>query len=332
MIEFVVQRFLHMILVLAVVSVVSFIIIELPPGDYLTTLRLQLEEQQVSQEQIDGTLRLYQDRYALDQPWLVRYWRWISGILTGDLGYSMMMGNRVDVLLGDRLFLTMAISITTLIFTMVVAIPIGMLSAIRQYSMWDYLFTLVGFVGLATPNFLLALLFIFISVTVFDSTSVAGLFSPEYVFAPWSFAKVLDLYNHIWVVVVIVGTSGTAGMIRIVRTKMLDVLNEPYTDTARMKGLSNARIYFKHALRVAINPVVSSVGLSFPNIISGSAIVAVVLTLPTVGPLLLNALMAEDMYLAATILLLLTVALVIGNFLADLTLAWLDPRIRYGGQ
>lgn len=328
--EFVFQRFLQALVVLVVVSIISFIIIELPPGDFLTTLQNQLVDQQASQAQIDSTLRLYRDRYALDQPIYVRYWRWISSIVSGDLGYSMLMANRIDVLIGDRLLLTMIISITTLLFTMVVAIPIGMLSAIRQYSTWDYLFTFVGFVGLATPNFLLALLFLFFSVTVFGSSSVAGLFSPEYVFAPWSPAKVLDLFSHIWIVVIIVGTSGTAGMIRVVRTKMLDVLHEPYMDTARMKGISDTRLYFRHALRVAINPVISGIGLSFPNIISGSAIVSLVLTLPMVGPLLLQALLAEDMYLASTILLLLTVALVIGNFLADLTLAWLDPRIRYG--
>ncbi len=327
--RYLVQRFSQMLLVLSVVSLVSFLIIELPPGDFLTTLQVQLEEQQLSQEQIDGMLKLYRDRYALDQPWYVRYWRWISSIVKGDLGYSMLMNNRIDVLIGDRFLLTVTISITTLFFTMVVAIPIGMLSAIKRYSVWDFIFTFVGFIGLATPNFLLALIMIFLSVTVLDVSSVAGLFSPEQVFEPWSLPKVLDLFQHMWLVVIIVGTAGTAGTIRVVRTKMLDVLNEPYTDTARMKGISMMRVYFVHALRVAINPVISSVGLSFPTIISGSVIVAMVLTLPTIGPLLLRAVMAEDMYLASTLLLLLTFMLVIGNFLADLSLALLDPRIRH---
>ncbi len=326
-----IQRFAQMILVLAVVSLVSFVIIELPPGDFLTTLQFQLEEQQVSQEQIDGMLLLYTDLYGLDKPWYIRYWRWISSILTGDLGYSMLMSNKVSVLIGDRFFLTVIISISTLIFTMIVAVPIGMISAIKRYTIWDFIFTFVGFIGLATPNFLLALIMIFFSVTVLNASNVAGLFSPEYVFEPWSLAKAMDLFKHMWLVVIIVGTAGTAGMIRVVRTKMLDVLNEPYTDTARMKGISMMRLYFVHALRVAINPVISSVGLSFPSIISGSVIVAMVLTLPTIGPLLLSAVMTEDMYLASTLLVLLTFMLVIGNFLADLCLAWLDPRIRYEG-
>ena len=223
----------------------------------------------------------------------------------------------------------MIVSITTLFISMAVAVPIGMLSAIRQYTFWDYLFTIFGFIGLATPNFLLALLLMFVSISIFGSSSVGGLFSAEYVFAPWSWAKVVDLYQHIWLAIVIIGASGTAGMIRVMRAKMLDVLNEPYMDTARMKGISSAQLYFKHGLRVAVNPIISSVGMQFPSIISGSIIVAMVLTLPMIGPLLLSALMTEDMYLACTILLLLTTALVIGNLFSDLMLAWLDPRIRY---
>lgn len=328
--KYILRRFFQMVLVLFVVSIVSFIAIELPPGDYLTILQAQLEEQQVTREQIEGTLKAMKERFSLDQPSYVRYFRWIAGVMQGDFGYSFFMRDKVGKLIGRRIVLTMVISILTLIFTLTVAIPIGVYSAVHQYSASDYFFTFLGFIGLAIPNFLLALVVLFIAVVVFGATNIGGLFSPEYILVSWSVPKVIDLLKHLWLPVLIVGTAGTAATTRVVRAKMLDTLGEPYIQTARMKGISERRVILKHALRVAINPVITGVGLSFPSIISGATITAVVLTLPTTGPLLLRALMAEDMYLACSMLLLLTFALVIGNFLADLTLAWLDPRISYG--
>ena len=326
--QFIIRRLLNMLLVLLLSSIISFIAVELPPGDYASVLRGQLQAERIPPAQIEAQVRPIIERFALNKPLPVRFWRWFSSIITFDFGYSMVMNQSIADLLSERLLLTMVVSLSTLIFIMTVGIAIGMFSAVKQYSGWDYLFTVVGFIGMATPNFLLALIILFVSVMVFGSTSVGGLFSAEYLFAPWSLAKLLDFLKHIWVVVVIIGTAGTAGTIRVMRSQMLDVLSEPYIDTARMKGLSSAQVYFKHGLRVAINPIISSIGLSFPGIISGATIVSLVLLLPLIGPLLLNALMSEDMYLASTIIVLLTFALVIGNFLADLTLAWLDPRIR----
>ena len=326
--QFIIRRLLNMLLVLLLSSIISFIAVELPPGDYASVLRGQLQAERIPPAQIEAQVRPIIERFALNKPLPVRFWRWLSSIITFDFGYSMVMNQSIADLLSERLLLTMVVSLSTLIFIMTVGIAIGMFSAVKQYSGWDYLFTVVGFIGMATPNFLLALIILFVSVMVFGSTSVGGLFSAEYLFAPWSLAKLLDFLKHIWVVVVIIGTAGTAGTIRVMRSQMLDVLSEPYIDTARMKGLSSAQVYFKHGLRVAINPIISSIGLSFPGIISGATIVSLVLLLPLIGPLLLNALMSEDMYLASTIIVLLTFALVIGNFLADLTLAWLDPRIR----
>jgi peptide/nickel transport system permease protein len=320
-----------MVLVLIIVSMVSFIIIELPPGDYLTRLRAQLEQEQaLTEEQIRGQLAFINERYGISDPFHIRYWRWISGILQGDLGYSFAYGRDIATLIGSRFFLTIVISSFTVVFTFVVAVPIGVYSAVRQYSMGDYIATVIGFVGLATPNFLLALILQFVSVFVFGAVSVGGLFSPRYITAAWSWAKIVDLLKHMWLPVVIIGTAGTAGMIRVVRGQMLNILGEPYIATALMKGVSRRRVVVKHALRSALNPVVSSLGMSLPRIISGATVTGIVLNLPTTGPLLIGSLLQEDMYLACTILMMLTGALVVGNFLADLVLAWLDPRIRYG--
>ena len=245
------------------------------------------------------------------------------------MGYSMQHNRPASELMGERLSLTIWISVATLVFMFIIAVPIGMLSAIKQYSGWDHSFTFLALLGVSVPSFITALVFLLLSVTLLGATTVAGLFSPEYVTAKWSWAKLVDMLKHVWIILFIVGLGDTAGTIRVMRARMLDTLGEPYIDTARMKGLSSAKIYFRHALRVAINPIISSIGMRFPQIISGSTIVAIVLTLPLIGPLLLDALLGEDVYLACSILVVLTLALVIGNFLADLGLAWLDPRIRF---
>ncbi len=327
--DYLVLRLGQMLLVTVIVMVVSFIIVELPPGDFLTTLRSRLNEQNMDAKAIDQTVEMYRIRYGLGENWFVRFGKWTWSLLKGDMGYSMEHNRPARELIGERLSLTIWISIAALIFMLVVAIPIGVLSAIKQYSIWDHFFTFVALLGVSVPSFITALVFLFLSVTVLKAKSVGGLYSPEFVMAPWSWAKFLDLMNHVWVVLVIVGLADTAGTIRVMRAKMLDTLGEPYIDTARMKGLSGAKVYFRHALRVAINPIVSSVGLRFPQIISGSTIVSIVLTLPLIGPLLLESLRGEDVYLACSILVMLTLALIIGNFIADLTLAWLDQRIRY---
>lgn len=329
MASYLMQRLIQMVFTAVIVSIISFAVIELPPGDYLDNLRAELEMEQLSGEQIEGRLRLAKQRYALGQPIYVRYFRWFGGIMQGDLGYSMAYNRRVSDLVGSRILLSVILSASTLVFTLVVGVSIGVFSALRQYSVWDHILTFIGFIGLAIPNFLLALLIMFIVVTVFGGRAQIGLFSPQFIVAPWSLAKFWDLMTHIWLPVVIIGTSGTAGMIRVVRARMLDTLWEPYMQTARMKGIKERRAVFRHALKVAINPVISSLGLAMPTIISGEIITSIVLQLPTIGPLLYNSLLMQDMYLAATILFFLAIALVVGNLLADLGLAWLDPRIRY---
>jgi peptide/nickel transport system permease protein len=327
--DYLLRRLGQMLLVTVVVMVVSFLIVELPPGDFLTTLRSRMTEQNMDPAAIDQTVEMYRVRYGLGENWFIRFGKWAWSLLKGDMGYSMLHNRPARDLIGERLSLTLWISAGTLVFMLVVAIPIGMLSAIKQYSIWDHFFTFVALLGVSVPSFITALVFLFLSVTVMGAKSVGGLYSPEFVMAPWSWAKFFDLMSHVWVVLVIVGLADTAGTIRVMRAKMLDTLGEPYIDTARMKGLSGVKIYFRHALRVAMNPIVSSVGLRFPQIISGSTIVSIVLTLPLIGPLLLESLLSEDVYLACSILVMLTLALIVGNFIADLALVWLDPRIRY---
>lgn len=329
MASYILRRVSHMLITIFVVSIISFVIIQLPPGSYLNTMRAEMEDQGLSEEEIGSRLRVVNRRFSLDRPAYVQYFRWVSGMLTGDLGYSMARGRPIRDIIGERLLLTMVIAICTLLFQMTVGIVFGVYSALRQYSLLDYVLTLLGFIGLATPNFLLAIILLYIAVTQFGVTEVGGLFSAEYILQPWSLAKVGDLLSNIWIAVIVVGTAGTAGLIRVVRSRMLDTLGEPYLKTAYVKGIKGSRIVFTHALKVAINPVISSLGMSMPQIISGETITALVLGLPTIGPVLLMALQTQDMYLAATILLLLTVALVIGNLLADIALAWLDPRISY---
>ena len=328
--RYILKRFLQMIAVLLVVSVVSFVVIKLPPGDFLTVRKAELESRQASEAQTLAELELLRERYGLDRPDHVQYLTWLSGILKGDFGYSFAKRDRIGTLIGRRIMLTMVVATLSIALSVIIAVPIGAYSALRQYSAGDYFFTLLGFLGLSLPNFLFALLIMFVAVTVFGSTSIGGLFSPEYVSAPWSLAKAVDFLKHAWIPVLVLATAGTAEIIRVVRARMLDVMGQPFIYTARMKGISETRVVLKHALRVAINPVISGLGMNARMVVSGAVVTSVVLALPLIGPLLLEALLTEDMYLAADILLLLTVALVVGNFLSDLVLAWLDPRIRYG--
>ena len=327
MLQFILKRILYMIPTLIAISMVSFIIIQLPPGDYLDTLMATLASQgeDVNYEAIQAL----EERYGLSQPVYVQYWKWVSGILLrGDFGQSFAWNKAVDELIWDRLMLTFIISLCSLVFVWIVAFPIGIYSAVRQYSIGDYVATFFGFIGLATPNFLLALILMYIAFKFFNQ-SVGGLFSPEYIDAAWSWGKILDLLAHLWVPVVIIGTAGTAGLIRIMRANLLDELKKPYVVTARAKGLSEWKLLFKYPVRIALNPFISTVGWVLPTLVSGAAIVSIVLSLPTTGPLMIRALLSQDMYLAGSFLLMLSVLTVIGTLVSDVLLAWLDPRIRY---
>lgn len=328
MTRFVVVRILQVIPTLFAVSLISFFIIQLPPGDYLTVhvANLQAQGETVDPAQIEA-LRI---RYGIDDPFWVQYWKWISNILLhGDFGQSFQHGQPVAVLIGDVLSFTLILGVATLLLTWAIALPAGVISAMRQHTAVDYTISGFGFVALAVPNFLVALVFAYLGFALLG-TSVGGLFSPEYAHAPWSFGKAIDLIEHLWIPVVVIALAGTAGIIRVTRANMLDELHKPYVTTARAKGLPEGKIIRKYPLRIALNPFISTVGWNIPNIFDGEVIVATVLTLGTTGPLLLAALQAQDMYLAGGIILIVAVLTVIGTLLSDILLAAVDPRVRYG--
>ncbi len=310
------------------ISVVAFVVINLPPGDFLTTMVAeQMEEGDAASAQAQAE-RL-RERYGLGQPVIVRYWRWMTGIITrGDFGQSFEWRRPVHTLIWTRLALTVVISLTTTFFIWVVAIPIGIYSAVKQYSVGDYVFTTLGFLGLAIPNFLLALVFMYIGFSVFGQT-VGGLYAPQYIDQPWTIDKILNMLTHLWIPVVVLGTAGTAGLIRTLRANLLDELRKPYVVTARSKGLTEKKVIMKYPVRIAMNFFVSAQSNILVSLVSGAAIVSVVLNLPTTGPLLLRALISQDMYLAGSFILLLSTLNVISTLISDIVLAWLDPRIRY---
>jgi peptide/nickel transport system permease protein len=327
MLQYMLKRILYMVPTLFAISIVAFIIIQLPPGDYLTTLVASLASQG---EQVDpAALAALRERYGLGQPLYVQYYKWISHIvLRGDFGQSFAWNMPVSALIWERLMLTFVLSLGSLILIWLIAFPIGIYSAVKQYSAGDYIATFIGFIGLATPSFLIALVLMYVAFKYFNQ-SVGGLFSPDYQEAPWNLAKVWDLLGHLWIPVIILGTEGTAGLIRVMRANLLDELRKPYVVTARAKGLPEWKVILKYPVRLALNPFISTVGWVLPGLVSGSAIVSIVLSLPTTGPLLFRALLSQDMYLAASFILMLSVLTVIGTLLSDLLLAWLDPRIRY---
>jgi peptide/nickel transport system permease protein len=308
-----------------VISVISFMIIQLPPGDYVTSYIAQLMATGtlVTQEEAEN-LRI---QYGLNQPIYVQYAKWLWLVLHGNFGVSMEWRRPVMEVIGDRLLLTVILALAAVIFTWILAIPIGIYSAVRQYSVGDYVVTFVGFIGLAVPNFLLALVIMYLAFAYFGA-SIGGLFSTEYQDAPWSLARVWDLLKHLWVPAIILSTAGTAQLVRIMRANLLDELRKPYVVTARAKGLSELKTILKYPVRVALNPFISTIGYTLPYLVSGSIIVSIVLSLPTVGPLLLKALIAQDMFLAGTIVLLLGLMTVIGTLISDILLVWIDPRIR----
>ncbi|MFN8446784.1 MAG: ABC transporter permease [Caldilineaceae bacterium] len=326
MFAYIVRRVLLMIPMLIAISILSFVIIQLPPGDFLTTYVAQLRQQgeNVDQSELDS-LRA---RYGLGQPVYVQYGKWMWGILSrGDWGQSFEWQKPVNDLLWERVWLTVAISLPALLLSWLIAIPVGVYSATHQYTWLDYVLTSFSFIGLGTPGFMLALIILFILQSQFG-LNVGGLFSEKYMTAPWSWGKVVDMLQHIWVPMLIVAVNSTAGNIRITRANLLDELNKPYVETARAKGLPEQKLIWKYPVRVALNPFFSTVGWSLASLVSGVTLVAVVLSLQTTGPMLLRALTSQDMYLAGSILLVLSTMTVIGTLLSDILLAFVDPRIR----
>jgi peptide/nickel transport system permease protein len=329
MLGFIGRRLLIALLTLWALSVLSFLIIQLPPGDFVTTYISFLTE--TGSDLSDAHADHLRDLYGLNDPFYLQYWKWIRQVFVGNLGISLEWRRPVTEVIGDRLALTMVVAVAAMMFTWVLALPIGIYSALRQYSFADYLFTFVGYIGLAVPNFLLALVLMYVGFTRFD-VNVGGLFSPEYATEPWSGGKMWDLMKHLPVAAVVIGLAGAARMIRIMRANLLDELHKPYVVAARARGLPEARVIARYPVRVALNPFASTIGYLFPLLVSGSIIVSIVLGLPTVGPLLLRALVAQDMFLAGAIVLLLGVMTIIGTLISDLVLTWLDPRIRLEGR
>lgn len=326
MAAFIFRRFLLALATMWAISVLAFTIIQLPPGDFVDAYiaRLSSTGSSVSLAEAEGMRELY----GLDKPYAVQYLKWIGRVIKGDFGESMEWQRPVSEVIGDRLWITVLISFAALLVTWGLALPIGIYSAVRQYSVGDYVFTFIGFIGLAVPNFLLALIILYVSFRWFG-LNVGGLFSSEYELAPWSLAKVWDLTWHLPLPALILALAGTAQLIRIMRANLLDELRKPYVVTARAKGLTETRVILKYPVRAALNPFASTLAYLFPYLVSGSIIVSLVLSLPTVGPVLLKALIAQDMYLAGAIVLLLGLLTVVGTFLSDLALMWIDPRIRH---
>lgn len=328
MASYILRRILAGLLTIWVASIISFVVIQLPPGDYVTAYvsRLQSMGTAVSTEEA-AALRI---QYGLDQPIYVQYLKWAGLMLKGNFGMAMEYNRPVAEVIGDRMTLTIIVSLAAVVFIWALALPIGIYSAVRQYSLLDYVFTFISFIGIAVPNFMLALIIMYVSFKYLGAGSVGGLFSPEMVLEPWGWPKVVDMLKHLPLPAVILGLAGMAEVVRIMRANLLDELRKPYVITARAKGLAEHRVILKYPVRAALNPFASTIGYIFPFIVSGSIIVSLVLSLPTVGPLLFKALIAQDLFLAGTILLLLAVLTVVGTLISDLILMWIDPRIRLG--
>jgi peptide/nickel transport system permease protein len=329
MLTYLLRRALYAIMAIWAVSIISFFIINLPPGDYVTSYIAQLAAtgSPVLQDEADN-LREF---YGLNRPMYVQYGKWMNQIVHGNLGFSFEFGLPVNDVIGERLILTIVLALVTVVFIWAVAIPIGIFSAVRQYSIWDHTFTFFGFIGLAVPDFLLALVMMYLSFVLFDF-SIGGLFSPDYVAVGWSLGRVWDLLKHMVIPVIILGTSGTASLIRITRANLLDELRKPYVATARAKGMPEWKLILKYPVRLALNPAVSLTAYILPFLVSGSIVVSVILGLPTVGPILLKALVAQDMFLAGAIILIIGWMTMVGTFFSDLLLVVVDPRVRFEGR
>ena len=338
MFNYLIQRLLIMIPTLLVISFLVFVIIQLPPGDFLSNQLAELQSQ--GDSAATERIEFLRTQYGLDRSFLEQYAIWLgvwpgpeglSGMLQGDMGHSFEFDLPVTDVVGDRIWLTIIVSFSTIIFTWLVSFPIGVYSATHQYSWGDHSLTFLGFLGLATPNFLLALVLLYLA-NVWFGTEIGGLMADQYLDQPWSFEKLVSILEHLWVPVVVIGTSGTAGMIRRLRANLLDELQKQYVTTGRAKGLGRFRLLIKYPLRVSLNPFIADIGNLLPQVISGAAIVSVVLSLPTTGPMLLQALESQDQFLAGSFLMGLALLTVIGMFLSDVALAFLDPRIRLGAS
>ena len=328
MYQYFLRRICIMGLTLVVISALVFIIIQLPPGDYLTTY---IEELKAQGEVVDPKkITFLRSQYGLDQPMTTQYFVWLTGMLQGDFGYSFEYDLPVTDVVGDRMWLSMILNFATVLFVYMMSFPIGVYSATHQYSWGDHGLTFIGFLGLATPNFLLALILLYFA-NVWFGTSIGGLMEPEFIDQPWTWGKIKSVLAHLWVPVVVIGTSGTAGMIRRLRANLLDELQKQYVITGRAKGLGELRLLIKYPMRMALNPFIADIGSLLPQVVSGSVIVSAVMSLPTTGPMLLSALQSQDMYLAGSFLMFLAVLTVIGMFVSDVLLAMLDPRIRLDG-
>ena len=326
MVQYLLRRLVNMVITLLAISVLTFVIIQLPPGDYVSTQIAQLQRMDVdiNQELIDALTR----QYGLDKPLFVQYFLWITKFVQGDMGRSFVWNRPVNELVWERIGLTFVISLSSLAFSWIVAIPVGIYAAVRQYSPGDYAATFASFVGLAIPNFMLALALMYVGFRHLG-LDVGGLFSIEYQEAPWSIGKVIDLLKHLWVPTIVLGTSGTAVLVRVMRNNLLDELRKLYVITARSKGLSERRLIIRYPVRIALNPFISTVGWTLPTLISGATITALVLNLPTTGPLLIRALLSQDMFLAGSFIMLLSILTVVGTLISDLLLVLADPRIRF---
>jgi len=326
MITYILRRVMMFFPLLVVVSIISFIIIQLPPGDYVETYVRMLELRGNILD--EGAIQALYVRYGLNRPVYMQYFVWMKGFLSGDMGHSFTYNRPITEIISERIPKTVLISMLALLVTWIMAIPIGIYSAIRQYSIFDHFFTVFGFMGLAIPNFLLALVLMYV---VFDTIGypIQGLFSPMYENAPWSIARFVDMLKNIWLPILVLATAGMAGLIRILRATLLDEIKKQYVVTARAKGMEERKLIFKYPVRVAINPIVSTIGWMLPAIIGGEVIVSKVLNLKTVGPALFDAIQNKDMYLAGGIIMLLSFFTIFGTLISDILLAWLDPRIRY---
>jgi len=328
MIAYLVRRIFAGLLTIWAASILSFIVIQLPPGDYVTAYIANL--QSTGSVISAAEAQALRQQYGLDQPVYVQYFKWMGLMLQGNFGMAMEYNRPVREVIGDRLVLTMVVSIAAIVFIWGIALPIGIYSAVYKYSIGDYFFTFLAFLGIGIPNFMLALVILYVGFKYFHVQSIGGLFSQEYLSAPWSVAKFWDMVKHLPLPAVILGMAGIGELVRIMRANLLDELRKPYVVTARAKGLSLTRVILKYPVRAALNPFASTIGYIFPYVVSGSIIVSLVLSLPTVGPLLFKALIAQDLFLAGTILLLLAIMTVIGTLISDLILMWIDPRIRMG--
>ena len=328
MLTYVVQRFFAGLLTIWVASVITFVVIQAPPGDFVTAYIADLQSTGtvLSMEEADA-LRI---QYGLDQPVYVQYVKWATLMARGNFGMAMEYNRPVREVIGDRMIITVIVSLAAVLFIWIVALPIGIYSAVNQYSIGDYVFTFIGFIGIAIPNFMLALLVLYMSFKYFNVESIGGLFSPSMCMEPWGWPKIWDMLKHLPIPAIIIGMAGMAEVVRIMRANLLDELRKPYVVTAQAKGLARHRVIMKYPVRAAMNPFASTIGYLFPFLVSGSIIVSLVLSLPTVGPLLYKALIAQDLFLAGTILLMLAILTVVGTFVSDMILMWIDPRIRFG--